>query len=43
MTLTTYKWSIEEWQELVDIGLLEGKFVKFLEEVVEVSPLKHPF
>ena len=39
MTLTTYKWSIEEWHELVDSGLLEGKPVEFLEgEVIEVSP-----
>ena len=39
MTLTTYKWSIEEWHELVDTGLLEGKPVEFLEgEIVEVSP-----
>ena len=39
MTLTTYKWSIEEWHELVDFGLLEGKPVEFLEgEIVEVSP-----
>lgn len=39
MTLTTYKWSIEEWHELVDSGLLEGKPVEFLEgEIVEVSP-----
>lgn len=39
MTLTTYKWSIEEWHELVNSGLLEGKPVEFLEgEIVEVSP-----
>lgn len=39
MTLTTYKWSIEEWHELVDAGLLEGKPVEFLEgEIVTVSP-----
>ena len=39
MTLTTYKWSIEEWHELVDFGLLEGKSVEFLEgEIIEVSP-----
>ena len=39
MTLTTYKWSIEEWHELVDAGLLEGKPVEFLEgEIVQVSP-----
>ncbi|MGB5633176.1 MAG: Uma2 family endonuclease [Waterburya sp.] len=39
MTLTTYKWSIEEWHELVNSGLLEGKPVEFLEgEIIEVSP-----
>ncbi|MEO0848714.1 MAG: Uma2 family endonuclease [Cyanobacteria bacterium J06648_1] len=39
MTLTTYKWSIEEWHELVNTGLLEGKSVEFLEgEIIEVSP-----
>ena len=39
MTTTTYKWSIEEWHELVDSGLLEGKPVEFLEgEIIEVSP-----
>ena len=39
MTLTTYKWSIEEWHELVNFGLLEGKSVEFLEgEIIEVSP-----
>ena len=39
MTITTYKWSIEEWHELVDSGLLEGKPVELLEgEIVEVSP-----
>ena len=39
MTLTTYKWSIEEWHELVNSGLLEGKPVELLEgEIIEVSP-----
>ena len=39
MTLTTYKWSIEEWHELVNSGLLEGKSVELLEgEIIEVSP-----
>ena len=39
MTLTTYKWSLEEWHELVNSGLLEGKPVEFLEgEIIEVSP-----
>jgi Uma2 family endonuclease len=39
MTLSTYKWSIEEWHKLVDSGLLEGKAVELLEgEIIEVSP-----
>lgn len=39
MTLTTYKWSIDEWHQLVDSGFLEGKPVEFLEgEIIEVSP-----
>lgn len=39
MTVTTYKWSIEEWHELIDSGLLEGKSIEFLEgEIIEVSP-----
>ena len=36
MTLTTYKWSIEEWHELVNSGLLEGKPVEFLEGEIVV-------
>ena len=39
MALTTYKWSIEEWHKLVDLGVLAGKRVELLEgEIVEVSP-----
>ena len=39
MTVTTYKWSLEEWHELVNSGLLAGKPVEFLEgEIIEVSP-----
>ena len=39
MTLTTYKWSIEEWHKLVESGLLEGKPVELLEgKIVEMSP-----
>ena len=39
MTLTTYKWSIEEWHEIVNSGLLEGKPVEFLSgEIISVSP-----
>ena len=37
--LTTYKWSISEWHELVETGLLEGKPVELLEgEIIKVSP-----
>ena len=39
MTLTTYKWSIEEWHELVKSGVLEGKPVELLEgEIIKMSP-----
>lgn len=39
MTLTTYKWSIQEWHNLVDSGVLAGKKVELLEgEIIEVSP-----
>ena len=39
MTLTTYKWSIEEWHDLVDLGVLAGKKVELLEgEIIEMSP-----
>lgn len=39
MTLTTYKWSIEEWHELVEAGMLHNKPVQLLEgEIIEMSP-----
>ena len=39
MALTTYKWSIEEWHDLVESGVLEGKRVELLEgEIIAVSP-----
>lgn len=39
MTLFTYKWSINEWHELVESGLLADKPVELLEgEIVEMSP-----
>ena len=39
MTLTTYKWSIEEWHDLVDAGVLAGKRVELLEgEIISMSP-----
>ena len=39
MTSIIYQWSIEEWHELVNSGLLEGKPVELLEgNIVEMSP-----
>ncbi len=39
MTVTHYKWSVSEWHELVDTGVLEGKPVELLEgDIVEMSP-----
>ncbi len=39
MTITTYKWSIEEWHDLVDSGVLAGKKVEFLEG--EITAMSH--
>ncbi|VEP11932.1 conserved hypothetical protein [Hyella patelloides LEGE 07179] len=39
MTAILYKWSLDEWHELIDSGVLEGKPVEFLEgDIVEMSP-----
>ncbi len=39
MTSIIYKWSIDEWHELVNSGILEGKPVELLEgEIIEMSP-----
>ena len=39
MTLITYKWSIAEWHELVNSGILQDKPVELLEgEIIEMSP-----
>ena len=39
MTVTTYKWSVEEWHQLVDSGVLAGKLVELLEgEIINMSP-----
>ena len=39
MTSIIYKWSVDEWHELVDSGVLEGKPVELLERnIVEMSP-----
>ncbi|MEM8830124.1 MAG: Uma2 family endonuclease [Cyanobacteria bacterium P01_G01_bin.19] len=38
-TSTIYKWSVAEWHELVNSGVLEGKPVELLEgNIVEMSP-----
>ena len=39
MTLTPYKWSIDEYHQMIDSGLLSGKSVELLNgEIVEMSP-----
>ena len=39
MTITTYKWSVEEYHWMIESGLLEGKPVELLNgEIVEMSP-----
>ena len=39
MTVTTYKWSVKKWHELIDTGILEDKPFELLEgEIVEMSP-----
>jgi Uma2 family endonuclease len=39
MVANTYKWQIEQWHELVNSGVLEGKPVELLEgDIVEMSP-----
>jgi Uma2 family endonuclease len=39
MSSTIYKWSLDEWHELVDSGVLAGKPVELLEgNIVEMSP-----
>lgn len=39
MASITYKWSINEWHELVDSGVLQGKPVELLEgNIVHMSP-----
>jgi Uma2 family endonuclease len=39
MTLSTYKWSIKAWHDLVDSGVLAGQRVELLEgAIVEMSP-----
>ena len=39
MTSILYKWSIDEWHELVNSGVLDGKPIELLEgNIVEMSP-----
>ena len=39
MTVTTYKWSISQWHELVETGVLDGKPVELLNgEIIEMTP-----
>ena len=39
MTVTTAKWTLEDYHQMVDAGLLEGRAVEFLHgEIVEMSP-----
>lgn len=39
MTVTLYKWSIEDWHQLVDSGVLEDKNVELLNgDIVTMSP-----
>lgn len=41
MTITTYKWSIKEWHELIDSGVVAGKPIQLWEgEIVTMSPEK---
>ncbi len=36
---TLYKWSVAEYHQMIDMGLLEGKTVELLEgEIIEMSP-----
>ncbi|MGL4884545.1 MAG: Uma2 family endonuclease, partial [Waterburya sp.] len=37
--VASFKWSIEDWHELVESGVLEDKPVQLLEgEIIEMSP-----
>ena len=36
---TRYKWTVEDYHQLVETGLLEGKPIELLEgELIEMSP-----
>ena len=46
MTVTTYKWSLEQWHKLVETGVLAGQNVEFIEgEIIKMSPegIPHSF
>ena len=39
MAVSTYKWTIDKWHELVDSGVLDGQKVELLEgEIIDMSP-----
>ena len=39
MSVTTYKWTLEQWHQLVETGVLAEAYVEFIEgEIVEMSP-----
>ena len=39
MTITTYKWSIAEYHQMIEAGLLAGKAVELLDgEIANLSP-----
>ena len=39
MTVSTYKWSMEEWHRLIELGIFDNKSVELLNgDIVEMSP-----
>ncbi len=39
MSVTTYKWSIDEWHKLIELGVFQDKSVELLNgEIIEMSP-----
>lgn len=46
MSVTTYKWTLEQWHQLVETGVLAGQNVEFIEgEIIHMSPegIPHSF
>ena len=46
MSVTTYKWTLEQWHQLVETGVLDRQNVELIEgEIVEMSPegIPHSF